>query len=146
VTRASAQQSPKEDVMTAIKDFTVREADQIAWGHLVKAWAKGEVPQPASIDELRAQCAARGISVEVPEHVTELAFVQNDKHVLTVRLPPKDVHLQEERGIADEAGYALPSWYGRFFRSADPNREMSREEKLDLHAARVGEYSVNNCG
>ncbi len=132
--------------MTSCNDFIVRDADQIAWGHLVKAWAKGEVPQPANIDELREQCQARGIVVTVPEHMTDLSVVQNDKHVLTVRLPPKELHLQEEHAVAEQSGYALPSWYGRFFESADPNRALSREEKLDLHAARVGEYSVNNCG
>ncbi len=121
--------------MTTSDTFIAQDADQIAWGHLVKAWAKGEVPQPASIDELCAQCAAHGIAVKVPEHVTDVAFVQNDKHVLTVRLPAHELATDE----------ALPSWYGRFFTDPAPNRVLTEDEKRDLQAARLGEYSVNNC-
>src|SRR5262249_51789734 len=114
--------------------------------HLVKGWVKGLVPKPGNLDELHTQCRDRGISVSVPNYVTGVVFVQNDKHVLTIRLPAKDLVESGEQAIdTTQSGYPLPSFYERFFHSPASNNELSVEEKLELHAARIGEYSVNSC-
>ncbi len=132
--------------MEACDKFKVSDADQITWGRLVKAWTKGEVPRPADLGELQAQCRERGIAFHLPDYVTDLAFVQNDKHVLTIRLPPRDLHVIGERNVVEQHnGYPLPSWYERFFRSPVQNTDLTGEERFDLHAARVGEYSINIC-
>jgi hypothetical protein len=73
--------------------------------------------------------------------------MQREKNVLTVRLPAKELVESGEANILErEVGYPLPSFYEQFFCSPTANMSLSREQKLDLHAARVGEYTVNNCG
>jgi hypothetical protein len=132
--------------MDVLERFRIADADRFAWGHLVKGWIKGQVARPGTIDELRAQCAERGISVNIPDYLQGVVFLQTDKSVLSIRLPPKDLVECGEYNIAErEVGYPLPSFYERFFASPKANAELTREEKLELHAARVGEYSVNLC-
>jgi hypothetical protein len=132
--------------MNFFDTFTVADADRIAWGRLVKDWAKGAALRPTDLDELRAQCDSRGISIEVSARMSAVAFVQHDKSVLIVGLPAPDMVEIGERSVAAYSGYPVPSFYERFFCGATPNQDLSPDEKLDLHAARIGEYAVNHCG
>jgi hypothetical protein len=70
-------------------------------------------------------------------------FVQNDKHILTIRLPPKDMVLEGEADLRSNpnAEYPLPDFYQDFRRDPPP----VGEEKIDLQSARIGEYSINVC-
>jgi hypothetical protein len=129
-----------------LERFKVADADRFTWGHLVKDWIKGRIPRPGTLEELQAQCQERGISVSIPDYMKSVVFVQNDKSVLTVRLPAKDLVESGELNIVErEIGYPLPSFYEQFFCSPTANTELSPQQKLELHAARVGEYSVNSC-
>jgi hypothetical protein len=126
--------------------FRIADADRVSWGHLVKGWIKGQVPRPETIEQLRDQCQERGISVNVPDYLKGLVFLQTDKSVLAIRLPPKElVECSEHNIVERDMGYPLPSFYERFFSSPTTNPELGREDKLDLHAARIGEYTVNLC-
>jgi hypothetical protein len=123
--------------------FHVEDPDKIAWGKLVKQWIKGEVERPHTIADLKTQCEDCGFTPVVPSYITGLVFVQNDKHVLTIRLPPKEILVAGEQDFIEnpDTTYPIPSFYNTFFRDPPPKGE----EKLDLQAARVGEYSVNSC-
>jgi hypothetical protein len=134
------------NAMEMFDRFKVADADRVAWGQLVKGWARGEVSRPTSLDDLRMQCRDRGISINVPDYVKDIAFVQQPADVLTVRLPAPDlVEIAEMNAAESRSGYPLPSFYQQIYRSPVPNAALSREEKLDLHAARVGEYAINQC-
>lgn len=123
--------------------FMVADADRITWGQLVKAWATGQKDKPRNLAELRRQCRDAGMAEpHIPEHVAGLVFVQNDSHVLTVQLPPKEMVEAGERWLAEsDVAYPLPSFYSRF--SDDPAPDA--DERLELQAARIGEYSINSC-
>jgi hypothetical protein len=126
--------------------FKVKENSKERWGFLVKDWAKGEKPCPKNLTELLAQCAQGGIEVEVPTFITGIVFVQNDKHVLTVRLPPKELLVAGEEFIRQTGeAYPLPNFYLDFFSQATLDENLSSAKREKLHAARVGEYSVNSC-
>ena len=133
--------------MQVLERFRAADADRVPWGHLVKGWIKGHVARPETIEQLKAQCQERGISISIPDYIDSIAFMQREKNVLTVRLPAKELVESGEANIVErEVGYPLPSFYEQFFCSPTANTNLSREQKLDLHAARVGEYTVNNCG
>jgi hypothetical protein len=123
--------------------FHVADADKIAWGKLVKQWIKGEVERPRNIEALVVQCQERGFTPIVPSYIKGLVFIQNDKHVLTIRLPPKEILEAGEQHFIEnpDTAYPLPAFYNDFFRDPPPKDG----ELLDLQAARVGEYSVNSC-
>lgn len=124
--------------------FKVKPGDEKLWGNLVKAWAKGQKAKPANLDELKQQIQDMGMQdPDCPSFITGLVFIQNDRHILTIRLPPaKLIEAGEELIKADPDGaYKLPDYYRAFFR--DPPPPLS--EKLEMHAARIGEYAVNSC-
>lgn len=123
--------------------FMVADADRMIWGQLVKAWAKGERPRPRDLGELCDQCRSVGMArPHIADHVTELVFVQNQPHVLTIQLPSKELVEAAEAMLAQQDGaYPLPGFYSDFFRVPPPDAERM----LDLQAARIGEYSVNSC-
>lgn len=123
--------------------FMVADADRMIWGQLVKAWAKGERPRPCDLRELREQCRSVGMAgPQIAEHLTELVFVQNQPHVLTIQLPSKELVEAAEAMLSRQDGaYPLPEFYNDFFRVPPPDSERM----LDLQAARIGEYSVNSC-
>ena len=132
--------------MEILERFRIADADRFAWGHLVKGWIKGHIARPDTLDDLRAQCREHGISISIPDYIKSIAFMQKDKSVLTIRLPAKELVESGEANIVErEIGYPLPSFYEQFFSSPTANVKLSREQKLELHAARVGEYTVNNC-
>ena len=127
--------------------FKIKDEHKKQWGKLVKQWAKGEKERPKNMTELIAQCADFGVQPIVPDFITGLVFVQNDKHVLTVRLPPKELLVAGEQAVVSVINepYDLPSFYAEFFTGATARGDLTATERLDLHGARVGEYSVNSC-
>lgn len=80
---------------------------------------------------------------DCPSFITGLVIIQNDRHILTIRLPPKElIEAGEATIMADpNSAYKLPGFYSDFFRDPPP----VGDEKLELHAARIGEYAVNSC-
>lgn len=121
----------------------------LEWGRLVKSWATGRSyfgpgtavpPIPQSIAELKTQCSAAGINIEIPASITGLAFLQYSPETLSIRLPPK-VLIDESEAILAKNNYSMPQFYLDFFNNS-PSDEQGR---LDFHACRIGEYSVNSC-
>ena len=124
--------------------FKVQPGDEVPWGKLVKKWAKGEQAKPRDLAELKRQIADAGMrEPDCPNFITGLVIIQNDRHILTVRLPPKELIESGERKVMENPNepYPLPTFYSDFFRDPPP----VGSEKLDLHSARIGEYAVNSC-
>lgn len=121
----------------------------VQWGKLIKSWATGRSyfgagtpvpPMPRTIEELKAQCAAANINIEIPPHVTGLAILQYSPETLSIRLPPKAL-VDESEALLKTQDYGLPQFYQDFFK----HKPKTEQERLDFHACRLGEYSVNSC-
>ena len=59
-----------------------------------------------------------------------------------------DFYLGPTGGGLAPLDYALPSFYPALFASGGPPppmRQLGKAEKMDLHAQRVGEYTINTC-
>jgi len=124
--------------------FKVQAGDEKAWGKLLKSWARGQQAKPRNLAELKQQIAAAGMrEPDCPSFITGLVIIQNDRHILTIRIPPVELIDEGEAAVMADptAAYPLPAFYSDFFRDPQP----VGEEKRDLHSARVGEYSVNSC-
>ena len=123
-------------------------SDSKAWGRLVKAWTKGITPHPTTLAELSEQMIAAGMEPpDLPPFITELAVVQKPKHVLTIRLPAKELVEASEAKIASggPGEYPLPRFYDEFFKDGTRDTELTQEERLALNDQRLGEYSMNSC-
>jgi hypothetical protein len=116
------------------------------WGELVKKWAKHEAPLPKTVDELVQQATAAGVTIHIPEryYANPVRFAQADENTVLIRLPP-DALLRdsEERLKQTDMTYALPAFYKRIFQNVNP--VIHQDEKLKVHAERIGDYSMSAC-
>ena len=117
----------------------VKLANYTAFGEKVKAWAKGNDPIPADLNELKEQLAAAQVGATIPEHITKVRFVQADDDTWIVRLPAKK-YLEASEERLKEADYTLPSFYERVFR-AKPHVD----DKMKFQAERIADYTINGC-
>jgi hypothetical protein len=125
--------------------------DLVKWGYLVKMWATQTaypgVPVKAVPLTLKAfvkQCKDAGVKVTIPEGVTGICFVQQSAEVVTVRLPSASmVKAAEEYLERPDTEYPDVPIYNMY--SSTPFK-IPKEEKLEFHAARIGDYTLSQCG
>lgn len=132
--------------------------DDVTWGQLVKTWATGTsylpsgyVPPhyPRTIAEFHDQCAAaKGTTTnqitKVPASMTAIAVLQYSEQVVVVRLPPKSMVEAVEAELQSGASYPIPKFYDNAYHMT--LTLDSAAEKLDFQAARIGDYSIRQCG
>jgi hypothetical protein len=129
-------------------------SDDVKWGKLVKSWATGNnyfdpskpaPPIPRSREELITQAAAVGVTIKFPDDQVGFAIMQYSPQTVTIKLPPKAmVEATEAQLKQGGAVYPMPPFYETFFNTPLPN--LNTSDLLDLHAARIGDYSIRNCG
>jgi hypothetical protein len=129
-------------------------SDDILWGKLVKSWATGNnyiapgrpaPPTPRTREELLAQAAEVGLTIVFPDGMVGLEIIQYSPETAVIKLPPKSMIEATEAGFeVPNTTYPMPQFYEDFFGSPLP--VMDKACLLDLHAARIGDYSVRNCG
>ena len=122
------------------------------WGNLVKTWSTGknyledenEYPIPETVDEFKEQLAKAQVFATVPERFKNIQFVSSDQETILVRLPPK-VMIADSEDLLNSPGatYPLPPFYKRLFNGIDP--VIPEEERLRVHAERIGDYTISVC-
>lgn len=125
--------------------------DLVKWGNLVKMWSTQQpyrdipvMPIPRDLVEFRKQCAAIGLEVVIPETVTGLAVSLYSPEVLYLRIPPANMIKNMEAYLMDErTDYPVPAIYNMY---ATTEIKIPKAEKLEFHAARIGDYTVAQCG
>ncbi len=116
--------------------------DYIAWGRLIKKWAKNEVTPPANLAELLAQCAAANVGMMMPPYVNDLHVVQKPKNVFVLRLPPGDLIKESEEALKAGGPYPIPPFYNARYHT---DLQIPKEEMLDFHSQRTGDYVIRLC-
>ena len=137
---------------------TITSTHYLNWGKLVKTWATGksyfdkdfppitidQLPIPHSIEELKAQMRLVGAGPLVPpDNVVGLAIVQYTADTMVVRLPPK-ARIEEREKILKQPGRART-----ISPASIPNLAIDRSpltKDLDVHACRIGDYTMSMCG
>lgn len=112
-----------------------------AFGALIKAWAKGDRPVPASLDEFKQKLADANVGCEIPSSYKKIKFVQGDAETLVIRLPEKALVEDSEKLLAEPGSdYPLPAIYERLFQA-----KPTIHDKMAFHAERVGDYTISMC-
>ena len=156
--------------------ITIGQNDYLAWGKLVKTWATGrnyvdhestetnpvptaadaKFPKPRSFAEFQKQCRDAGVGLffddgsftPVPD--TEnigLIVLQGDSDVFVLRVPPQETLLEHEARFLAAAVYQFPPLYTLVFGgNPQPSQMDSKVKRMNIHAQRVGEYTLNTCG
>jgi len=122
------------------------------WGNLVKTWATGvnylgddnSYPVPQTMDEFKEQLAKAQVFATVPERFKNIKFVSSDQDTIVVKLPPKAM-IEDSESLLNRPGatYPLPPFYKRLFNGLDP--VIPEEERLRVHAERIGDYTISLC-
>lgn len=127
------------------------------WGKLIKTWATGQsffmddappipieqLPIPRTLKEFEDQCALVGAGVTVPAGIVGLTVIQHSADTLFIRLPPKSLVLRKhaELGTSGQGKYPFPSFYARFV-----GIDLDAQQRLTVHASRIGDYTISVCG
>jgi hypothetical protein len=99
-----------------------------------------------TVGEFLALVEVADIKVEnMPTDYKNVVIVQGDAKTLVVRLPPKDM-LQgsEDDLIMSGDKYPIPKFYEKLY-SGKENYPTTQSDIMELHANRIGEYTLNNC-
>jgi hypothetical protein len=116
--------------------------DPIAWGNLVKSWAKGEKPHPKTLTEFRDQCATANVGLKLPSYIDDFDVVQRPKNVFLLRLPAKELVKESEDFLDSGGDYQIPQFYN--VRYGVP-LVVDQPQKRNFHAERVGDYTIGLC-
>lgn len=135
---------------------TLEIGNDVLWGKLVKSWATGRnyvdpspeaspIPIPRTLDELLRTAAGIGLSITFPDGMVGLAVIQYSPQTVVIKLPPKAMVEQTEAKLNEpNARYPMPKFYEDFF--GIPLPPLLQGQLFQLHAARIGDYSIRNCG
>ena len=120
----------------------VEIANYRAFGEIVKAWAKGTEPLPATMEEFADQLAKADVGASIPERFTQVKFVQSEADTLVIKLPCKATLEAKEAELAKGKGsYPLPAFYERAFEGQPQIPDM-----VAFQAERIGDYTIQMCG
>ena len=133
---------------------TLEIDNDILWGKLVKSWATGRnyirpddppFPIPRTLDELLKLTRDVGLTITFPDGMVGLAIIQYSPQTAVIKLPPKAMVEETEARLRERgAVYPMPKFYEDFFGTSLPS--LTEEQLFNLHAARIGDYSIRNCG
>ena len=122
-------------------------------------------PKPSSFSELVATCRNNHVGLHFVATATSpktyctgnenvgFVLLQGTSEISILRLPAKEKIHESEAALLGTGGqapldYALPTFYGAAFgtpAAPAPMRQMGLSEKMEFHAQRVGEYTINTC-
>ena len=128
-------------------------SDDILWGQLLLSWATGKShlapghaspALPRTMKDLQKQASEIGLAITFPDGMVGVQFVQFSSETIVIKLPPKEMVEATEAELVAGLQYPMPQFYDDFYDTRLP--KMTTEAALDLHAARIGDYAVRNCG
>lgn len=118
--------------------------DYEAFGELVKKWVRGEVPHPTEISELKDQAADHGVGITIPDNYKHLEVIHRDLTTFRLVLPDPSLVKATEAAIGAGGEYPLPPFYDALY-GIRPRR-MDQKEMMSLHARRIADYTLGQCG
>ena len=110
-------------------------------------------------EEFYGRLAAAGVTAQVkPAQYTHVIVVQGDRETMVIRLPPKDTLQGSEDDLIAGEPYPIERFYSALYggtsaivpRMPPPGAAPAavanaRAAIMELHANRIGEYTLNNC-
>lgn len=117
----------------------------------------GMLPKAVAIsrDRFLALLAAANVVVaQMPDQYDKVIVVQGDEHTMVLRLPPMDTLQGSEDDLLNGRPYPFSTFYNDYYvtgpRGAPmvpvaPTPPSAHADIMELHAFRIGEYTLNNC-
>jgi hypothetical protein len=98
-----------------------------------------------TVDEFKTRVKEAGVDITaMPDEYTNVIIVQGSTSTLVMRLPPKDMLQGSEDDLLNGGAYPIRPFYSTLY-SGPPNPPTDAAGIMELHANRIGEYTLNNC-
>ena len=118
--------------------------------------SKNEFPRPKTFYEFVDQCEKAIVDLRyfdnnAPVQKTDplgLIMLQTDSDVVIIRLSPTDILASSEDILIDNTQpYVMPDYYKNVFENhlLKPTAVDTKVHRMELHARRVGEYTIAMC-
>ena len=113
-------------------------------------------PKPKSFPEFFDQCRTAGVGLFYDDNnftpvkrddKVGLIVLQGDSNVFILRVPPQEILLEHEARFLAAPTYQFPQFYKDVY-GVDPlpAQMATKVLRMNIHAQRVGEYTLNTCG
>jgi hypothetical protein len=89
--------------------------------------------------------AGKVVVTSMPDQYSNVVILQGDIRTMVLRLPPKDTLESSEDDLLNGNPYPLRPFYSALFGGAQPTMPVDHAGIMQLHANRIGEYTLNNC-
>jgi hypothetical protein len=98
-----------------------------------------------TVDEFKARVTAASVDITaMPTEYTNVIIVQGSASTLVMRLPPKDMLQGTEDDLLNGGAYQMRPFYSALY-NGPPTPPTDPAGIMELHANRIGEYTLNNC-
>jgi hypothetical protein len=154
---SSASQPPAAGVSTAGKTWALPALSPVNFSATVAGVAvQKTIPGVLylSTSQFSTLVNAAGIpTVNYPPGTDEVIIVQGNASTMVLRLPPTSVLQASEQNLLNGGPYPTPSFYEPLFSPpgggavvhAHPPAMPDRAGVMDLHANRIGDYTMGLC-
>lgn len=136
---ATVPLGPEMPRMTTFDVPRMDVANYVAWGNLIKDWAKGNKPAPVDIKDLMKQCLDAGVGLSVPDYIRKLCVIRQADDTFILRLPPKKKIEESEAALQQGGLYPIPAFYTEAY---GIQLKIKDTEMLNFHAKRIGDYII----
>jgi hypothetical protein len=98
-----------------------------------------------TVEQFTKRVAEGGVTItNMPSQYKHVIIVQGQGETMVMRLPPKETLQGSEDDLLNGTTYALRPFYWALF-GGTPNMPTDPADIMELHANRIGEYTLNNC-
>jgi hypothetical protein len=132
----NAAGSPLPWCLPAMTPINVRQADGT------------DIPLNAvamTANDFKTRVGLAGVTImTMPDAYTNVIIVQGSPQVMVLRLPPQDTLQSSEDDLLNGNAYEVAPFYSTLF-GGPPNVPAAAPDIMQLHANRIGEYTLNTC-
>lgn len=90
-----------------------------------------------------------GFNVVLPQHIHTVVFYQAKPGEVIFRLPPLDALDETEKGLESPGSYQIRPFYAEHFDCSGGKATFVepplRADRFELHANRLGDYTISYC-
>ena len=98
-----------------------------------------------SSEDFKTRVGAAGVTItSMPDQYTNVIIVQGNVHTMVMRLPPQDTLQSSEDDLLNNNAYPFRSFYAAIY-GGPPRPPSDHAGMMQLHANRIGEYTMTNC-